>query len=206
MSVPYDFDFDLSRLPRQFFGELSRVAEEKQLHRRFGLTARELAERFRLSEATGLDVQTLLFLMEDLADVQIMNLNHRKKFVASSKRALFLPHCARAHMDSGCKAEFDASVPSYRCAHCSGDCLVGQAAALGEKKGYSVFIVPGGSCIPKIIKAGGFEGVVGVACGMELAPALKIMQKFDLPGQAVPLIKNGCANTAFNLHILESVL
>ncbi len=96
--------------------------------------------------------------------------------------------------------EFDASVPTYRCAHCSVDCLVGQAAALGEKKGYSIYIVTGGSCIPKIIKAGGFEGVVGVACGMELVPALKIMQKFNLPGQVVPLIKNGCANTAFNLH------
>jgi len=204
--VPYDFDFDLSRLPRQFFGELSRVAEERQLHKRFGLRARELAERFKLSEATGLDVETLLFLMEDLVDVQILNRNHREKFVASSRRALFLPHCARAHMDAGCKAEFDAGVPTYRCAHCSGDCLVGQAATLGEERGYSVYIVPGGSCIPKIIKAGGFEGIVGVACGMELMPALKLIQKYDLPGQAVPLIKNGCANTAFNMHILESVL
>jgi len=204
--VPYDFSFDLSRLPKQFFRELSRVAEERQLHRRFGLRARELAERFRLSEATGLDVETLLFLMEDLADVQIMNLNHRKKFVASSKRALFLPHCARAHMDSRCKARFDPTVPTYQCAHCTGDCLVGQASALGEKRGYSVYVVPGGSCIPKIIKAGGFEGVVGVACGMELMPALKMVQKYNLPGQAVPLIKNGCANTAFNMQILESVL
>jgi hypothetical protein len=204
--MPYDFDFDLSRLPRQFFGELSRVAEEKQLHRRFGLKARELAERFRLSEATGLDVQTLLFLMEDLTDVQIMNRNHRDRFVATAKRALFLPHCARAHMDSRCEAEFDSGVPMYRCAHCTEECLVNQATKLGEERGYAVYVVPGGSCIPKIIKAGGFEGIVGVACGMELMPALKVIQKYGLPGQAVPLIKNGCANTAFNMNVLAAVL
>ncbi|MCX6648420.1 MAG: DUF116 domain-containing protein [Candidatus Bathyarchaeota archaeon] len=204
--MPYDFNFDLSGIPRSFFRELSRVAEERQLHKRFGLRARDLAERFKLSEATGLDVETLLFLIEDLVDVQIQNMNQKERFVGTRKRALFLPHCARKHMDGGCKASFDTGVPTYRCAHCSGDCLVGLASALGDERGYSVFVVPGGSCIPGIMKRGGFEGIVGVACGQELMPALQMVQKYDIPGQAVPLIKNGCANTVFSLHLLEAVL
>lgn len=204
--MPYDFNFDLSGIPRQFFRELSRVAEERQLHKRFGLRARDIAERFKLSDATGLDVETILFLMEDLVDVQIQNMNQKERFVGTKKRALFLPHCARKHMDGSCKASFDASVPTYRCAHCSEDCLVGLAATLGEDRGYSVFVVPGGSCIPSIIKRSSFEGIVGVACGQELMPALQMMQKHGLPGQAVPLIKNGCANTVFSIHFLEAVL
>ena len=206
VDMPYDFNFDLSGIPRQFFRELSRVAEERQLHKRFGLKARDIAERFKLSDATGLDVETILFLVEDLVDVQIQNQKQKERFVGTKKRALFLPHCARKHMDGNCKASFDSSVPTYRCAHCSEDCQVGQAAKLGEERGYSVFIVPGGSCIPGIIKRGSFEGIVGVACGMEMRPALQMIQKFDLPGQAVPLIKNGCANTAFSIHYLEAVL
>jgi uncharacterized protein len=204
--VPYDFNFDLSGIPRAFFRELSRVAEETQLHRRLGFRARELTERFKLSEATGLDVENILQIVEDLIDVQAMNLGQRERFTATSKRALFLPHCARAHMDAGCKASFDASIPTYRCVHCTGECIVGQGVTMGEAKGYSVFVVPGGSCIPGIIKRGGFEGIIGVACGQELMPAFQMTQKYELPAQAVPLLKNGCANTVFSLPILESVL
>jgi hypothetical protein len=204
--MPYDFNFDLSGIPRQFFRELSRVAEERQLHKRFGLRARDIAERFKLSEATGLDVETILFLMEDMVDVQIQNMKQKERFMGTIDRALFLPHCARKYMDGKCKASFDSGVPTYQCVHCSEDCQVGQAAKLGEERRYSVFIVPGGSCIPGIIKRGDFKAIVGVACGMEMKPALQMIQKFDLPGQAVPLLKNGCANTSFSIHYLEAVL
>ena len=204
--MPYDFNFDLSDIPRSFFRELGRVAEESKIHKRLGVKARDLAERFKLSEATGLDVKNILLIVEDLVDVQIQNLAQKDSFAETKKRALFLPHCARKHMDGACKATFDPSVPTYRCMHCSGDCLVGEACTLGEARGYSVFVVPGGSCIPGIIQRGNFEGIVGVACGQELGPALQMTQKYNLPAQAVPLIKNGCANTAFSVPILESVL
>ena len=67
-------------------------------------------------------------------------------------------------------------------------------------------VVPSESCIPRIIKMGNFEEIIGVACGQELAPAYEMTQKYFLPAQAVPLIKNGCANTVFSIPILESVL
>jgi len=204
--MPYDFNFDLSNIPRSFFRELARVAEERQLPKRFGLRARSLAERFKLSEATGLDVQNVLQIVEDLVGMQILNAKQREQFNATEKRVLFLPHCSRKYMDSSCKAVFDAGVPTYRCAHCSEDCLVSQATTLAEGKGYTVFVVPGGSCIPGIIKKNSFEAVVGVACGQELITAFEVIKRVGFPSQAVSLIKNGCANTVFSLPILETVL
>ena len=204
--MPYDFNFDLSGIPRSFFRELARVSEERQLHKRLGVRARELATTFKLSEATGLDVQNLLMIIEDLVDVQMQNTTQREKFAKTEKRALFLPHCSRKYMDGNCRASFEASVPTYHCKHCSEDCLVSMASKLGEAKGYSVFVVPGGSCIPGIIKRSGFEGIVGVACGQELMPATEMTRRAGLPAQAVPLIKNGCANTVFSYQVLEATL
>ncbi len=204
--MPYDFNFDLSDIPRSFFRELARISEERQLHKKLGSRARNLAATFKLSEATGLDVQNILLIIEDFVDVQIQNARQKEMFSKTEKRALFLPHCSRKHMDGSCKATFDAAVPTYRCAHCSGDCLVGMATTLGEERGYAVFVVPGGSCIPGIIKRSGFEGFVGVACGQELIPAYEMTRRVGLPAQAVPLIKNGCANTVFNYQVLEATL
>ena len=96
-----------------------------------GLRARELATTFKLSEATGLDVQNILMIVEDLVDVQMQNSRQREKFVATGKRALFLPHCSRKYMDGNCKASFEPSVPTYRCKHCSEDCLVSKAVEAG---------------------------------------------------------------------------
>jgi len=204
--MPYDFRYDLSNIPRSFFRELGRISEERQLHRKMGTRARELATKFRLSEATGLDVENILTVIEDLVDVQIQNSKQKATFAKTGKRALFLPHCSRKYMDSNCKSSFDATVPTYRCGHCSDDCLVGIASRLGEERGYSVFVVPGGSCIPGIIRRGGFKGIVGVACGQELMLALEMTRKVGIPSQAVPLIKNGCANTVFSYQVLESMI
>lgn len=71
-------------------------------------------------------------------------------------------------MDSRCKAVFDPNIPSYICVRCSPDCLINKAVSFAEKKDYDVYILPGSSCISKILKAKKYEGVVGVACGEEI--------------------------------------
>ncbi|MBM4400649.1 MAG: DUF116 domain-containing protein, partial [Crenarchaeota archaeon] len=107
---------------------------------------------------------------------------------------------------SRCKAFFDASIPSYTCAHCSKDCLVNKADRLAKKKGYDVYILPGSSCIPKILKTNRYEGIAGVACGEEVRISGEILGGTGVAGQAIPLIKNGCANTAFNMETLVKTL
>ena len=204
--MPYKFTFDLSSVPRFFFTELTLLSYQKGMHKTFLKTAHDLIIKFRIQEATGLNLADAVVLLEDLIDLQAINTMQRGKFEETKKRALFLPHCSRKYMDSRCRATFDPAVPSYSCAHCSEDCLVNKADHLANSKGYDVYVLPGGSCIPKILKTNHYEGIVGVACGEETKMMGSILSGFNLAGQGIPLIKNGCASTVFNMESLAKVL
>jgi hypothetical protein len=204
--MPYKFTFDLSKVPRFFFNEIAMVSYQKGMHKSFLKTLNDLILKFKIQEATGLNISDAIVLLQDLIDLQAINSMERGKFLETKKRALFLPHCSRKYMDNRCKATFNADVPSYACAHCSEDCLVNKAFGLAERKGYDVYVVPGGSCIPKILKNARYEGVIGIACGEEMKMMSPLLNGMDVAGQAIPLIKNGCANTIFNLDTLVKVL
>jgi len=204
--MPYKFTFDLSRIPRFFFTEVAKVSYQKGVHKKVGKSVQEIIKKFKIQEATGLDLSDAVLLLQDLIELQARNLIEREKFVQTRKRVLFLPHCSRKYMDSRCEAVFDPSVPSYICAHCSPDCLVNRAVSFGEKKGYEVYVLPGGSCVPNILKAKHYDGVVGVACGEEIRLSGEVLNGMGIAGQAVPLIKNGCANTFFNIETLFKIL
>jgi hypothetical protein len=75
--MPYGFNFDLSRISKSFFKEIAGVAQERKLHKRFEEKARNLAEKFRLAEITGLDMQNVLLLVEDLVDIHLRNVSDR---------------------------------------------------------------------------------------------------------------------------------
>lgn len=202
--MPYSFSFDLSSTPRSFFVELSRVASESKLQRWAGMKTRRLA--YELTETTGLEVPATLQLVEDLVNVYANNFSERKRFEGTRNRALFLPHCARKYMDCRCKASFDPSIPTYICDHCSDDCLINTATSLAERKGYVVYVLPGGSCVINILKRKNFEGIIGVACGQEVRIGAESLKRMGFAGQSVPLIRNGCTNTSFDLRTLEKTL
>lgn len=204
--MPYKFTFDLSRIPRFFFAEITKASYQKGVHKRLGETTQEIIRRFKIQEATGLNLSDAVLLLQDLIDIQARNLMGREKFMKTRKRALFLPHCSRKFMDNRCEATFDPTIPSYICAHCSEECQVNQAVSIAERKGYDVYVLPGGSCIPKILKTRGYEGAVGVACGEETKLSGEMLEKLDIAGQAIPLIKNGCANTIFSFETLIKTL
>jgi len=204
--MPYKFTFDLSKVPRFFFTEIAVVGYHRGMHKTLLNTLQEIIRKFRIQEATGLNISDAVVLLQDLIELQAVNLLERGRFLETKKRALFLPHCARKFMDSRCKATFDPSVPSYTCAHCSADCLVNKADREAKKRGYDVYILPGGSCVPKILKAAQYEGIVGVACGEEVKISKEILASMNVAGQAIPLIKNGCANTIFNMETLTKTL
>jgi uncharacterized protein len=204
--MPYKFTFDLSTVPRFFFTELTLISYQKGMHKAFLKTAHDLIIKFRIQEATGLNLNDAVALLEDLIDLQAINTMERHKFLQTKRRALFLPHCCRKYMDSRCKALFNSEVPSYSCAHCSEDCLVNKADQFAKSKGYDVYVLPGGSCIPKILKATNYEGIVGVACGEEMRMMEHLLSSMEVAGQGIPLIKNGCASTIFNMETLAKVL
>ena len=204
--MPYRFTFDLSKVPRFFFTEIATVSYQKGMHKSLLDKLQNLIIKFRIEEATGLNINDAIVLLQDFIDVQAVNMIERNKFLQTKKRALFLPHCSRKFLDCRCKASFNADIPSYTCAHCSEDCLVNQSSRLAVTKGYDIYIVPGGSCIPKILKNTNYEGVVGVACGEEIKMFGPFLGSIGLAGQAIPLIKNGCANTVFNMETLVNAL
>lgn len=204
--MPYKFSFDLSRIPKTFFRELANITNEKGLHKKLGGQARHLAEKFRIKEITGMEISDALMLVEDLVDIYVRNISETQKFHKTKKRALLLPHCARKYMDNHCQANFNAKIPSYSCGHCSEDCLINQATKLAEKNGYDVFVIPGSSCVPQILKKNGYEGIIGVACSHELKMGDEYLQLLGLSGQAIPLTKNGCANTKFSMETLKRII
>jgi hypothetical protein len=206
VSMPYKFTFDLSKIPRFVFTEIAKAGYQRGMHKKVGTAADRLIKKFKIQEATGLDLSDAVVLLEDLIDLQARNLLEREKFVQTTKRALFLPHCSRKYMDGRCKATFDPNTPSYTCQHCSSDCLVSKAVTSAQKKGYDVYVVPGGSCVPKIIKSKKYEGVIGVACGEEIHLGGDMLTRMGIAAQAAPLIKNGCADTTFNIESLLRML
>jgi hypothetical protein len=204
--MPYKFTFDLSKVPRFFFAEIALISYQKGMHKSFLSTLNDLILKFKIQEATGLNLSDAVSLLQDLIDLQAINSMERGRFLQTKKRAIFLPHCSRKYMDNRCKASFNPDIPSYTCSHCSEDCMVNKADLYSRKKGYDVFLLPGGSCIPKILKNSHYEGIVGVACGEEMKIMGPLLSGMNVTGQGIPLIKNGCASTVFNMETLKKVL
>ena len=121
--MPYEFTFDFSKTPRHFFTEIALASYNKGVHKIFLKTLQDIIRRFRIQEATGLNLQDAVVVIQDLIDMQAWNIIQREKFLKTKKRALFLPHCSRKYMDARCKATFDASLPSY-ISFCRGYCSI----------------------------------------------------------------------------------
>ena len=204
--MPYKFTFDISKAPQHFFIELAIVGNQMGMQKVFEKTLQELIRKFRIQEVTGLNIQDAVVLIQDLLKMQTLNLIQKQEFLQTKKRALFLPHCCRKYMDSRCQAVFEPSLTSYVCAHCSPDCFVNKAEHIAREKGYDVYVLSGGSCMPNILKQKKYEGVVGVACGPEVMMSGEKLSSMGMAWQSVPLLKNGCANTFFNMETLIKTL
>lgn len=203
--MPYKFNFDLSKISSSFFADVMRLSHEKNVHRKLGNKARQLVEKFKIDKLMGIPVSDAMLLVEDFIDTCVLNASMMNDFKKTSRRALLLPHCSRKYMDSKCKASFDPKLSSYFCASCSRDCLVNRATKLAKKKGYDVYVLPGSSCVRKLFGKN-YDGIVGVACTEEISLAKRLVRLTKVKVQAVPLIKNGCANTRFRMEALEKTL
>jgi len=204
--MAYKFTFDLSQFSQSFFREIAKFSERRSIHKKIGKTARQLVEKFKVHKMTGLPVSDALMIIEDMIDTYVKNLSQRERFLKTNKRALLLPHCSRKYMDGRCKAKFVPELSYYECSRCSEDCKINQATQIARKKGYDVYILPGGSCIRKILSENNYDGVVGVACCEEIKLAENFLEKTHISAQAVPLIKNGCSGTKFNMETLKKTL
>jgi len=100
-------------------------------------------------------------------------------------KLLFLPHCLNKEQAQLIKME-------------------------GKKKGYEVFVTPGGSMVKKILlQFEKIDEIVGVACGDELKIALEYtsdLAKKNTIVKPIHLLKDGCKDTEVSLtEVLQAL-
>ncbi|MFA4953159.1 MAG: DUF116 domain-containing protein [Candidatus Pacearchaeota archaeon] len=95
--------------------------------------------------------------------------------------------------------------------HCLKESLLEDIKHYGEKKGYEVYVVGGGSRVKKIIEETGhnINRIVGVACEDEITLAKEYFNKTNFDSKkvfSVSLSEDGCKNTSVDLEKVLEVL
>ncbi len=136
----------------------------------------------------------------DIIGVKIMNQVNKEKFtnIPANKTLIFLPHCLR-HRD--CEAFLQED--GLKCTEC-GKCSIGIIKKKAEKKGYTIYIVPGSSFVKKIVKEKDFEATIGVACYSDLNQIMMVLSNFY--PQGVLLTKTGCFETKVDIKTLLDLI
>ena len=117
------------------------------------------------------------------------------------RRLLLLPQCLRA-ADS-CKAPIDEF--GLVCREC-GSCAIHHLQAEAERLGYAVLVAEGSAVVTQMIETGAIEAVVGVSCMSVLEKCFPHMEARAVPGMAIPLLQDGCANTTADLDwVLDAI-
>lgn len=126
--------------------------------------------------------------------VDVKNSIHNEEFrnIPAKDKIIFLPQCMRH--PSKCKAKLGKY--GYECQHC-GSCKITKIVKEGEKRGYRIFIAPGGSMVFKVIKELQPKAALGVACLKELVMA---HEEIPIPTQSVELSRDGCINTDVDIR------
>ncbi len=127
--------------------------------------------------------------------IEVRNAVLLEKFRSIKEDKVFIgPQCMR-HPE--CKARCDPRV-GYICLGC-GKCDYARLKKASEQYGYKMFIVPGDSFVRKIIKLHKPKAALAIACFEELNESMCSFAHV-LPGHGVPLLRDGCFNTAVNVE------
>ena len=110
-----------------------------------------------------------------------------------NKRLLLVPKCLRSEK---CQARFDEF--GLVCEHC-GRCLIDEFKSQAEQLGYAVLVAEGSPVVMSLIETGKIEAVVGVSCMSVLEQVFPYTEAAAIPGIAIPLLQDGCANTTVDV-------
>ncbi|UCG45633.1 MAG: DUF116 domain-containing protein [Candidatus Bathyarchaeota archaeon] len=160
-----------------------------------GITIGKLEQ---LAAKMGVDERELLQLYIDTK-----NNASRKRFAATpySDRVLLLPQCLRSRE---CQAQL--SEYGYKCQQCR-KCGIPDITSQAKQLGYKdVFIMPGGSVAVKILQKEKPKACLGVSCLKELVLGSFVCERLGVAGQGVPLLRDGCVETAVNWIKVNKVL
>lgn len=112
-----------------------------------------------------------------------------------SRRLLLLPKCLRD--TDRCQGKLDDF--GLVCARC-GSCLIDEIHAEAEDLGYVIMVAEGSPLVMALIESGQVEAVVGVSCLSVLENVFPYMEAAALPGLAIPLLRDGCVDTAVDME------
>ena len=110
------------------------------------------------------------------------------------RRLLLLPQCLRD--SENCSAKIDEL--GLVCDHC-GRCAIHDIQTEAESLGYVVLVAEGSPVVMSLIESGQVEGIVGVSCISMLERVFPYMEAGAIPGLAVPLLYDGCRDTALDM-------
>src|SRR5437762_2273840 len=121
--------------------------------------------------------------------------------VPFERRLLLLPKCLR--VEDKCPAPFDEfGLLCKKCGLCSIQDLQDEA----ERLGYAVLVAEGSAIVMAIIETGKIEAIVGVSCLSVLEKAFPFMEAAAIPGIAIPLLQDDCADTNVDLDWIWDVI
>ncbi|MHC4756521.1 MAG: polyprenyl synthetase family protein, partial [Planctomycetota bacterium] len=121
--------------------------------------------------------------------------------VPYEKRLLLLPKCLRDN--ESCPADFDQL--GLICEHC-GNCHISNLQTQAEELGYAVLIAEGSPVVMSLIQTKKIEAVIGVSCLGALEQTFPYMEASAIPGIAIPLLYDGCVDTAVDLDwVLDAI-
>jgi hypothetical protein len=150
----------------------------------------------------------------NMVGAEIMNRAFRSEFASSDTRAVLVPGCMRGRTERECQAVRVAE--GLLCGGCLAGCHVNQLRAMGNKRGFQVYIIPHASDLslwsPR--PAGPRRGVIASACVTTLVEGGWELKRYDVPAQCVLLDYSGCRKhwhpegvaTAMNVRELKRIL
>jgi len=145
----------------------------------------------RVLEITGTDRDRA-----DFVTVLINNEVWREQLagIPYDRRLLLLPKCLRDA--ENCPGEIDEV--GLVCRRC-GRCDICDLQTEAERLGYVVLIAEGSPIVMSLLETHQVEAVVGVSCLAVLREVFPYMHAAAVPGMAVPLLYDGCRDTAVDL-------
>ena len=117
------------------------------------------------------------------------------------RRLLLVPQCLRDA--ERCRGEIDEyGLLCRRCGRCVLDELHEEAEALG----YAVMVAEGSAVVMSLVESGRIQAVIGVSCLSVLEQVYPYMEAGAVPGLAIPLLQDGCRDTAVDVDwLLEEI-
>jgi geranylgeranyl pyrophosphate synthase len=142
-------------------------------------------------------------LFDDYIAVLISNAAWRDTLarIPYERRLLLLPKCLR--VEDRCPAPFDEF--GLLCKEC-GLCSIQDLTVEADRLGYAVLVAEGSAIVRSMIETGRIDAIVGVSCLNVLEKSFPHMEAAAVPGIAIPLLQDDCANCTVDLDQVWDVI